>query len=105
MENLLSICIGDGSEIIVKSLDDISFMDVIPYADISYNAMTWEKDRFYQLLNSLKEFNFICIQRHDETDILEYRTHSFAYKTKHFSKNEPLYLNAATITTIIALNK
>lgn len=105
MENLLSICIADGSEIIVKSLDEISFMDVIPYADVTHDAMTWEKDRYHQLLNSLKEFNFICLKRHDEHDILEYRTHSFAYKTKHFSKNEPIYLNSATITTIVAINK
>lgn len=105
MEIVLNICISDGSEILVDGFDEISFYNEVPNSEIEHSGYSWEKDYYYELLNALSTYNFIGIKRNDNKDVLDYRDHSFAFRNEQFRKNETLYLNTSTITTIIAINK
>jgi hypothetical protein len=105
MEIVLNICISDGSEILVDGFDTLSFYNELPNLEIESIGYEWERNNYLDLLNNLKIYNFIGIQRSDPKDELVYRDHVFAFENDHAEKNSPIYLQTSSITTIIALGR
>lgn len=105
MDMVLKICITDGSEIIIDGYDEISFSNELPNVEVTNSGYSWREDFYLELLNSLIEYNFISIKRHDPKDRLEYREHSYAFENEHFEKNLPLILQTKSISTIIDMYK
>lgn len=101
MDMVLKICVSDGTDIIVDGFDEISFYNELPVAETTYGGYSWQRDYYNDLMNNLCKFNFIGISRKDDNDELKYRGHSFAFRNKHFNKNETLILMTNCITTII----
>lgn len=102
MEITQAICINDGSEILIDGFDKISFSNDATSKDITNSGYTWQRS-YPEILNSLAEYKFIIVDRHDTKDRLEYREHSYAFRNEITEKNEPLILTTQSITTIIGM--
>lgn len=101
MDRVLSVCISDGSEIVIDGFDEISFYNEISTKEVSNSGYSWQRDFYHDLLNNLSKFNFISIKRSDAAHKLEYRNHAYAFHNQNFSENKPIYLQTNCITTII----
>lgn len=103
MDMVLNICISDGSETIVDGFDKISFYNELPIPEVTHSGYSWQRDFYNDLLNNTYKYKFISITRNDVNDELKYRDHSFAFRNKAITKNEPLILKTSSITTIIGM--
>ena len=100
MDAVFTIIINDGEKFIVDSDDEIKFANILPDFDVTKTGCEWQ-ECYFELLNSLKEYEYLSLKRHYKDEPLEYRGHTFAYKNERFSDSEPLIIRTRAINTIL----
>lgn len=100
MDSRLTLCLVDGTDIILDGFDTLGFSNDFPAIDISYDAYDWCEKYYDSLICNLGKYAIVSIKRHSNSDKLKYRDHSYAYQNENFEHNEPLLLRTSSIVTI-----
>lgn len=100
MDITLSICVNDGTDILVDGFDEIAFSNDATTPNQKDSGYNWQRS-YPDILNVLADNKFLIFTRHDVNHGLEYREHSFAFSNSISENNQPLILTTQSITTII----
>lgn len=108
MDVACNIGFTSGEHLVLDGWDEISFLNEVPYIEATYDGYDLQKDElvYYEVLNKLKEHNFVGIRRKDPSDKLDFAGKVYAFE--HYynegkdvnQRNEYLYVQTSAISTI-----